>query len=137
MLCKRIVPNHDKERLRAAIERARSSWLTYAPYLDLFRAELRRTEGVSPDQVPDDVITMNSRFAISNPDTGEVVSYTLVYPDQEALHAGRVSVLSPMGSALFGARVGEEVCWHSANGPEVATIELLIYQPELAGDYHL
>lgn len=137
LLCNRIVPIHDKRKLTAAIERARSSWLTYAPYLDCFRAELRRSEGVPPDQVPGDMITMNSRFAMSEPTEGGEISYTLVYPDQEARHAGRVSALSPMGVALFGARVGDEVCWPSANGPEVATIRRVIYQPESAGDHHL
>jgi hypothetical protein len=39
-----------------------------------------------------------------------------------------------MGMALYGARVGEEVCWMSAKGPEVATVQRLIYQPESAGD---
>jgi transcription elongation GreA/GreB family factor len=38
--------------------------------------------------------------------------------------------------ALYGARVGEEVCWMSTAGPEVATVHRLIYQPEAAGHHH-
>jgi transcription elongation GreA/GreB family factor len=38
-----------------------------------------------------------------------------------------------MGAALLGARVGEEVCWISADGPETAKVERLLYQPESAG----
>jgi hypothetical protein len=62
---KRTVSISDRERLTAALDRARQSWLTYAPYLDLFRAELRRNGEVPSDQIPAAVVTMNSRFAIS------------------------------------------------------------------------
>jgi regulator of nucleoside diphosphate kinase len=48
-----------------------------------------------------------------------------------------VSVLTPMGMALLGARVGREVCWIGNHGPEVATVEKLVYQPERDGDHHL
>lgn len=137
LLCKKIVPVQDKQRLTAALERARGSWLTYAPYLDLFGSELRRAQAVPPDQVPRDMVTMNSRIAIRDAGTGEAICYTLVYPEQEAPHAGLISALSPMGMALLGARVGEEVCWLCTDGPKAAAVERLIYQPESAGDHHL
>jgi hypothetical protein len=40
-----------------------------------------------------------------------------------------------MGMAVYGARVGDEVCWMSPAGPEVATITELFYQPEAAGHH--
>ena len=128
----RIVSKSDHERLVAAAGRARASWVTYAPYLDLFRTELRRADVVPPGEVPDDVVTMNSRFALSHRHSGETVNCTLVYPGGEDARAGKISVLSPMGHALLGARVGEEVCWLTPDGPEVATVRRLHYQPEAA-----
>ena len=137
LLCTKVISAHDSERLNAEIERARSSWLTYAPYLDLFRSELRRAQVVPPAEVPEDAVTMNSRFAISDPRTGESICYTLVYPEHEARQQGKLSVLTPMGVALFGARVGDEVCWTSSDGPEAVTVQRLLYQPESAGDHRL
>jgi regulator of nucleoside diphosphate kinase len=137
LTAKTVMSVHDNARLDAAIERARSSWLTYAPFLDFFRAELRRARVVPPAEVPEDVITMNSRFAVIDPDTGESISYTLVYPEQESRDGGKLSVLTPMGMALFGARVGDEVCWTSNDGPEVARVQRLLYQPEKAGHHDL
>ena len=128
-------PSNDKERLLKALDEALGSWATYAPFLEFFRSRMRQSKAVAPDEVPADVITMNSRFALRDDQTGETVRYTLVYPEQEAPHAGRHSVLSPMGMALYGARVGEEVCWMSSSGPAVATVERLIYQPEAAGHH--
>ena len=36
----------DRERLLQAVDRALSSWVTYAPYLDFFRRKLRRSRAV-------------------------------------------------------------------------------------------
>jgi regulator of nucleoside diphosphate kinase len=137
LLCERIVSVQDKQRLTAAVERARSSWSTYAPYLDFFGAELRRALVLPPSQVPDDVITMNSRFVLADPRSGESTSYSLVYPDAQTQRHDELSVLTPMGIALLGARVRDEVCWTSSEGPEVAMVQRMLYQPEKAGDHHL
>jgi regulator of nucleoside diphosphate kinase len=123
----------DKERLLQAVNRTLGSWMTYAPYLDFFRRKLRRSQAVPVGDVPNDVITMNSRFALLDDHTGETICYTLVYPEDTAPHQGRVSVLSPMGTVLYGAKVGEKVCWMASSGPQVATVKRLLYQPEAAG----
>ena len=134
LLAGRTLSANDRERLIPAVERARNSWVTYAPYLEQFRTELRRSRAVPPSDVPVDVITMNSRFALSHPQGEGSICYTLVYPEEESPQLGKVSVLSPMGAALLGARVGDEVCWISTDGPEVATVQRLLYQPEAAGN---
>lgn len=137
LLNTRIMSERDNARLSTAVAEARSSWQTYAPYLELFRAELRRARTVSSTEVPADVVTMNSRFAVTDPRTDETVCYTLVYPDVadgSTPLGGHLPVLSPMGMAVLGARVGEEVCWSSNAGPEVGRISRLLYQPEAAGD---
>ena len=133
LLCERIVSADDRDRLVPILERARSSWMTYAPYLDVFRTELRRSRALAPSDVPRDVITMNSRFALAHPRDEGAICYTLVYPEEESPQQGKVSVMSPMGPALLGARVGEEVCWISSDGPEVAKVQRLLYQPEADG----
>ena len=135
LMTERIASANDNGKVLAALDAARASWLTYAPYLDLFRSQLRRARAVPRAEVPDDMITMNSRFVLADPRTGEgAVSYTLVYPEDESLRLGNLSVLSPMGMALFGARVGDEVYWVSSTGPEVARVQRLLYQPEAAGE---
>ena len=133
LMAKRIVSANDRERLIPLLDRARNAWVTYAPYLDLFRAQLRRSRALRSADVPSDVITMNSRFALSDPHEEGSISYTLVYPEEDALRLGKLSVLSPMGMALLGARVGDEVFWISTDGPRVATVQRLLYQPEADG----
>jgi regulator of nucleoside diphosphate kinase len=78
---------------------------------------------------------MDSRFALHDGRTGDTICYTLVYPEEEAQLNGKVSVISPMGMALYGARVGEEVVWMAPSSPQIATVKRLLYQPEAAGDH--
>jgi regulator of nucleoside diphosphate kinase len=132
-----IVTDADKQRVMDRIRLARGSWTTYAPLLDWFRAGLDEVRGVPPADVPDDVITMNSRFAVMDMRSGETISYTLVYPEEESLERGKLCVLSPMGMALLGARAGDVVHWNGASGPGSAEVLRLLYQPEAAGDHNL
>lgn len=132
----RIISSQDFRRLIPAIEQARASWSTYAPYLDHFHTQLRRARVATPQQIPDDVVTMNSRVELSrgpSEEPSDSATCTLVYPEEERAGDGRVSVLTPLGAALLGARVGEEVYWPSTDGPRTAKVRQLIYQPEAAG----
>jgi regulator of nucleoside diphosphate kinase len=135
LLSTQVTSVSDRERLLRAVDRALSSWVTYAPYLDFFRGQLRGSRTLPAAEVPEDVITMNSRFMLRDDHTGDTVCYTLVYPEDEAAHDGKLSVLSPLGMVLYGAKVGEEVCWMSVGGPQVATVKTLLYQPEAAGHH--
>jgi regulator of nucleoside diphosphate kinase len=129
---RRIISALDKERVLEAIDYERGSWASYAPSLDLFQREVRRTPALKPADVPVDAITLHSRFALMDLRTEERTSYTLVYPDEEARREGRISVASQMGAALLGARVGDEVFWDSSDGPVVARVVRIHYQPEAA-----
>lgn len=137
MHCEPLVSTLDRERVIASIQQFRNSWLTYAPCLDWFRTGLAGARAVPPAEVPGDVVTMNSRCAVLDPRTGESICYTLVYPDQEDPVQGKLCVLSPMGMALLGARVGDTVHWNGANGPQRVKVLRLMYQPEAADDFHL
>jgi regulator of nucleoside diphosphate kinase len=127
----------DRNRLIEVVDRARASWLTYATQLASFRLGLRQAQALSPEAVPADIITMNSRFAMSGPGSGGRICYTLVYPEAAAPTRGKLSVLTPMGMALLGARAGDEVCWMSSDGPQVGKVHQVLYQPEAAGHHHL
>ena len=99
--------------------------------------ELLRGRVVAPTRVPKGVITMNSKVEIRDLAADEVDTYTLAYPQQADVDEGRVSVLSPLGMALLGARAGDVVTVHAPAGDRKVKVERIHYQPEAAGDYHL
>jgi regulator of nucleoside diphosphate kinase len=120
--------------LLSVLRRVRDRQTSYAPHLDTLYAYLHRNPGVPVDRVPGDVITMHSRFAITPRASDGLMFQTLVYAEETAPHLGRISVLSPLGSALLGARVGEQVRWPSLRGEEITTVRKILYQPEAAGE---
>ena len=98
--------------------------------------ELERAEIVPPERVPPNVVTMNSTVRFTIAGSGEKFELTLVYP-KDAGEADRISVLAPVGSALLGLAVGEELDWPRPGGG-VSTVRVMeiLYQPERAGDLH-
>lgn len=111
--------------------------ITDAPDLEPLHAldrELDRARAVRPQDVPPDVITMNSKLRMTDLATGQQRIVTLVYPDQ-ANDQERVSILSPLGTALLGYRVGDEIRWETPAGSLHLRIEELLYQPEAAGNF--
>lgn len=97
-----------------------------APVLRL-RSLLERARKVPPPRVPPDVVTMNSRVRVRYFGEGEPEAFDLAFPDS---NAGGVSVLSPLGAALLGAREGESVEYPGGRVTRQITIEQIEYQPE-------
>lgn len=99
--------------------------------------ELMRADIVDPQQTPADLITMNSRFRLTDLDSGEVFEYTLVYPHDADYKENRISILAPLGTALLGFRVGDVIEWRMPAGVRRLQVGEILYQPEAVGDYHL
>jgi regulator of nucleoside diphosphate kinase len=88
--------------------------------------------------VAPDVVTMRSQVLLQDLQTGERSTLTLSYPEQADPAAGRVSVLSPVGSAVLGLRQGDVARWSGPSGHEkAAEVLALLFQPESSGDYAL
>jgi len=87
-------------------------------------------------RVPPDVVTMYSQVVLQDAQTGQRSTLTLCYPADAEPAAGFVSVLSPVGSALLGLRVGSIARWSTPAGDERAgEILAILFQPESSGDY--
>lgn len=133
------VTQHDMERLRALIASSNNSARgddRDRPYLATLAAELDRAIVVGADEVPPDVVTMNSRIRLR--DGRRSWTMTLVFPENADPEDDRLSVLAPLGAAILGCRVGQRVTFRVPGGVE-RTCEVLsvLYQPEAAGDLHL
>ncbi|HEU5069917.1 MAG TPA: nucleoside diphosphate kinase regulator [Verrucomicrobiae bacterium] len=123
----------DMRRLKPLIE----SMKTSRDDLRGLQSELLQARVVAPKEVPPDVVTMNSKARLRDLESGEDVTYTLVFPDQANIEQGRISVVAPVGTAMLGHRVGDEFEWEVPAGPVRLRVEEVLYQPEAAGHYHL
>lgn len=123
----------DVTRLEGIASRAGTAELD-----EMLDALLTRAAIVPPDAIPKDVVTMNSRVVCAL--EGEPVprDWTLVYPDDADLAAGRLSVLSPVGQALLGARAGQTVDYRLPDGRQQrVTVLEVAFQPEASGQFTL
>jgi len=83
---------------------------------DCLMAELDRAEIVEGQALPPDVVAMGSAVDYEEAGTGRRRSVRLVYPVEADLDAGRVSVLTPVGTALLGLRRGARFGWQARSG---------------------
>lgn len=105
--------------------------------LDDLEQELERGTEVESTEVAPDVVTMNSTVRVTDVDANTTHLYTIVFPSDADFEKGRISILSPLGTALLGYRAGDVVTWEMPRGTRRLRIEELVYQPEAAGDFHL
>lgn len=103
--------------------------------LEKLERELVRANVVPREEIPEDVVTMNSRVIFENETTGGRREVTLVYPGNADIDAGRISVLVPIGTALLGLRVGQSIDWELPGGKSQRyRIVDVPFQPEAAGE---
>lgn len=124
-----IITRADLQRL----ERLLDSLDEFDPTAEALERELGRAEVVSSGEVPPGVVTMNSSVHCRDEASGRDYHLTLVYP-HEAGGEGRVSVLAPVGCALLGLSVGQQIDWAVPGGRKLQLSLLAVeYQPEAAG----
>jgi regulator of nucleoside diphosphate kinase len=131
------ITKFDMDRLVELIEGLRLSPKANQEHLDLLEKELYRAVLVEPQDIPRDVVTMNSRVSITDTDSGEQMVYTLVFPSRANIADNKLSIMAPLGMALLGYRAGDIVKWTVPSGIKKLRVDDVIYQPEAAGDYHL
>jgi regulator of nucleoside diphosphate kinase len=131
-----VITAADFDHLHGLVESPRYR-TTHAVLLHTLKDELDRGTVVQPDRVPRNVVTMRSQVRIHDLKNGERETYTLVYPEEADITAGKLSVLAPLGTALLGTRVGQLVKFDAPAGQRRLRVEKILYQPEAAGDLHL
>lgn len=85
---------------------------------ELLEEELSRASVVEDDQLPKDVVSMNSTVRFQDVESGKETIITLVYPNEANIEQNKVSILAPVGAALIGLRVGQVIQWPVPHGKE-------------------
>lgn len=128
----------DRDRLLKLIEKEREFTNTKnKEYLKNLEQELNDAQIVISHEIPNDVITMNTKVLLKDMDTGEEMVYTLVYPSEANLVEDKISILAPVGTAILGYREGNIFKWKVPDGYINLKVESILFQPEAAGDFEL
>jgi regulator of nucleoside diphosphate kinase len=124
---------YDIERLEKLLDEPKR----HQDDLDKLEEEMDRCEVVDSREIPPHVVTLNSRVRLLDLDSDKEMIVTLVFPKSANLAEGRLSVASPIGTAILGYAVGDVIEWEVRASTKRIRIEEILYQPEAAGDYHL
>ena len=76
--------------------------------------EMDRAEVVPPDAVPPHVVGMGS--TVEYEAGGQSRRVTLVFPGDADIATGRISVFTPIGTALIGLAEGQSIAWTARDG---------------------
>jgi transcription elongation factor GreA len=83
---------------------------------------LANSEIVDTTNLPNDRVGFGSVVSLENLDNGEEVTYQIVGPDESDIPSGKISIASPLGKALIGKEVDEEVAVQTPGGIKKYTI---------------
>lgn len=103
--------------------------LTHTPdQSDDLLYELERARVVDDTDIPGDIVRMGSTV-LYRTDAGQEQRVTLVYPVDADIAQGRISVLTPVGTALIGLRVGQSITWRDRAHKRHMLTVLAVEQP--------
>lgn len=129
-----IINRLDAERLQRLIDDASDKDLFVA---DALEEELERGEVIDPEEIPDDVVSMNSRIQFTDLTRNRQMIRTLVYPHSLSTTEDGISVMAPVGAALIGLRVGDVIDWNLPDGHQVSLrVDAILWQPEREKQFH-
>ena len=102
-----IVSQHDYDILKTLCYHSAGS--------EKLKEELERAV-IRKGKVPDDVVQLNSSLQFKDERTGNVRSVQVVLPAASNLQLGKLSILSPIGTALLGYSAGDTIDWEVPAG---------------------
>jgi regulator of nucleoside diphosphate kinase len=93
--------------------------------------EIERAELHEAGTLPGDAITLGSQVDFVDQRTHQLRSVELVMPAMANIAEGRISIMTPMGAALYGLTAGQSIDWPDLDGHERRIRILRVRQPFL------
>lgn len=91
-------------------------------------AEIERASVLADSQLPKTVVRMGSEVEFEADDGRLPRRVTLVFPAEADISRGRISVLTPIGTALIGLSAGRSIKWLTRDGREQVLTVLAVEQ---------
>lgn len=132
-----ILSSLDYKRIYDSIRKAQDNGSISNNEAESLAAELKQATIMEPEEMPHNVVTMNSQVKISFVDSGKEVELKIVYPRDADIKENLISIFSPIAAALIGYSEGDIIDWIVPSGPTRIRIDKIVYQPEAAGQYEL
>jgi transcription elongation factor GreA len=86
---------------------------------------------IDPKAIATDRVGFGSKVRLKRVDADETVEYNIVFGDYIDLDSNQISMASPIGRALLGKQLGDEVVVKLPRGDRTYTITELITLPQM------
>lgn len=127
------ITSDDARRLEGLLHRSLRHSDRDMDYLRALRKELERARIVSPSETVPDMIMMRSCARLRDVKDDDLMTMTLVFPEDAVPEEGRVSVLAPLGAAVLGYRAGDTLWSRTPGGAWMLQVEQVLFQKEAVG----
>ncbi len=78
---------------------------------EVLKLQLKGAKQLTRKNLPLDVVTIDAKVTVKNVETAEEEIYTFVAPDKAKRRNNTQSILSTMGLALVGCKIGDIINW--------------------------
>lgn len=129
-----IINKLDFERIQKCMAEAKQKKAINAVEAEKLSNELKKAKLVNPHKITSNIVTMNSVVRIRFGNNKEA-EFKIVYPFQANIRENKISIFSPIATALIGYKIGDKIEWTIPSGKTTIEIIDILYQPEAAGDF--
>jgi len=91
-------------------------------------AKLSMAEVIDPSQLEGDRVMFGARVSLEDVDTDESLTYQLVGGFESDVSKGKISIESPIGRALLGKEIDDEVIIRVPKGDRTVVITDVVYE---------
>lgn len=91
--------------------------------------EIERAELHEPETLPQTAVTIGSEVDFVDERTSQLRTAELVLPAMANIAEGRISILTPMGAALYGLTAGQSIDWPDLDGHDRRIRIVRVRQP--------
>jgi regulator of nucleoside diphosphate kinase len=91
--------------------------------------EIERAELHEPQTLPKTAVTIGSQVDFVDEKSSQLRSVELVMPASANIAEGRISILTPMGAALYGLAAGQSIDWPDLDGHDRRIRIVRVRQP--------
>ena len=131
------ITDYDLKRLKGLLQKAQNWPKEYTELLRKLENKLDAALVIPQKEAPPYLVTMNCHVIVTDLDQKRDMDFWLAYPDEASFGSDKVSVVSDMGIAILGAKVGDKVRYVNKNTKKLLRIARIHYQPEANEHYKL
>lgn len=117
------LPDHRK--LTGIVSAMKARRALIEPHLVKLEGELKTAEVVGEQEVPGNVVSIGATVLFEDLASGEKSRVRLVFPAELDGTEGTISVLSPLGCAMIGERVGSSLSFQTPSGERLVKITMV------------